>query len=358
MNKFLTTVVASIVAVSTMAEGNAWRVSVGGRARFGIDSSLHLNGRAGYALTSTQENTFQNKLTLAQGDANGLHTFDNGTYNPHDETNNGETTCYWDITDPKGQTGSQVLFSSEYVKVQDSDLGALVGGAEDEETYGASVDVSYMLWRNDRCGVDVSLGFSWFDDVNILKSSGSIFSRTIETGLIQSTANLTDGTVETIPNLGCGTPEGPGPLLDVPSFTEPSVRPESSKTTSLWLHANGKMSMLEAQLAAQPWVRVWDNLYLRGKVGVAMIATDISINGSAYESGRGTIWSGSEDTDDLTFAAVLGLSAEYYFTDNFFISGGVEYLLGAEDTDIDSDFVQGSVGVGDFGATLALGWAF
>ncbi len=356
------------LVASTLAEGIAWRVSAGGRMRFGIDSSLRLSGRAGVAalvptLGSTQVAEYD-KTAVGNLATGGKMEFADGSFIAKDEVG-GTTTWNWQMNDLQshlGADGTALEFRSDPFLVGDPIINEtpLWDGVDDEWTAGATVELTHILWQNDRFGVDVSLGFSWFDDVNILKSSGQVLNYSTMMGHYQTDISLSPALQDEITaataTLGDATFIGPGPTITLP--TTGSALMTSTTTSQLWINARGEMSMLEAQLAVQPYWLVWDRLYLRGKVGVALIASDVSIEGSISKGGTGTLWSGSEDECDITFAGILGLSVCYYLTDNLFIQGGVELLLGAEDTEIGSDFAQGSIGVGDFGATLALGWAF
>ncbi len=365
-----------VLAVSSVAwaEGNGWRLTVGGRMRFGIDSSLRLNGgfvrSSAYATPSAPSSAeVLDKLKEDSATGTRIEFGDKDFIDFNDAAGiPGETVNWWIEDGASALKGTTLTFSAPYVDQTVLEThSALHAGEVDDYTAGASVDFVRTLWQNDRFGVDLSVGFSWFDDVDILKSSGCVYRRSVTetSGSINSSIQTSfdidepdilnpDGSI------GCGNPYGPGPVLTVPGSSLTFNKMDGKvtvDTTELWMSARGKMSIIEAQLAVEPFVRVWDSLYLRGKVGVAMIATDVSIKGSVSENGR-TMWSGSDDTHDLTFAGVLGLSAAYYFTDNFFVQGGVEMLLGVDETDIDGEFVNGSVGVGTFGCSVALGFAF
>ncbi len=344
MKQYLMFTIVMGLSALAVAEGTAWRVSAGGRMRFGIDSSLRLNGRAAVPLLAPQVGSTKDaeeaKTSLGNLASGGRMEFSDGSFIAKDEAD-GSKTWNWQMTDLQNHLsadGSTLEFRSETFAVGDPVINEtpLRDGVSDECTSGVSVELARTLWQNDRWGVDVSLGFSWFDEVNILKSSGRVLSHSAVTGYYQTDVIMSpalQGEISpTTTMLGDATFVGPGPTITLPT-TGPALM-TSATTSRLWINANGKMSMLESQLALEPFVRVWDQLYLRGKVGVAMIATDISIQGAIHEVGRGAVWSGSEDTHDISFAAILGLSAAYYFTDNFFVQGGVEMLVGADDVNV------------------------
>ncbi len=356
------------LATTALAEGNAWRVSVGGGMRFGIDSSFRLKpGVTQRAMGASTHPSFAAAYNAASGQTTpGRYEFGNGFIQ---ETKNGGAlvdTRTWLLEDAaQNFVGNTMTFSTTYEE-QSLSGGQMTLGGCDDYTAQVSVEFARTLWQNDRFGLDLSLGFSWFHDVDILKSSGQLGGRQMGTltGTVNMPNQLGPGSLDVNPNPDGSAGDGDSPttfspVIDVDDFIDFLGSLSATPTTSSAFNMNirGEMSMLEAQLALQPYVRVWDRLYLHGKVGVAMIATEVSINGSLSENGH-TIWRDKDETHDITFAGILGLSATYYFTDNFFVQGGVEMLLGADDVDVESEFVKGKVGVGDFGCTLALGVAF
>ncbi len=379
MKKQILSVAFAALAGVAAAEGSAWRVSAGGRMRFGIDSSFRMKGGfvkpSAYAPaahpSSDKVMSDLESQAAGTGAGTGRVEFDNGFINFNDHADEAGKTCNWGA-DASALNGNTLTFSTAYTDQSVQEMSStFTGGESDEWTSGVSLEFARTLWQDDNFGLDLSFGFSWFDDVDILKSSGSIYQRTVttENGTIDSSITTKFDSSEPGLDNGDGTIgkgydytagyNGPGAVIEVPSFSftkGPDGLPIIN-TTDLWMSAHGEMSMLEAQLALEPYVCVWDRLYLRGKVGLAMIATNVSIKGEVAENGN-TIWRGSDREHDITFAGVLGLSAAYYFTDNFFVQCGAEVLLGANDVDIDNEFVKGEVGVGDFGCGIAIGFTF
>lgn len=372
----------SIAAVAAEGDnafhfGGGWRLSVGPalnahiRTHVSANSSL-LNYVPSHPTPAGASKAEAEAKANGSLDPDGVWRFDNGGWiNPDDSAGvHGRT---WNYNVPDAATlieGGSMHIRNAWTETSFSG-GAVAGGDHNRDidyAPGVSFELARCLYEDveNKWGVDLALGFSWFMRRNLIRASGMLYNGTYttESGYYDTgidVSNLGDD-IDGYPlnadgSLGRGTWNGPGPVIDTSTATTKNVvESSSSSTVGLGYRTRGNYNEFEFTLAARPWYDVTDWLRAYGTLGVGLSYmrlshhTSLSLNGS-------TVRSFDSVENDWAVYMVAGLGAVAHY-DRY--SLGFDFFARpfARDMDFRNEAISGSVGRGDWMFRVMLGVDF
>jgi len=361
---------------------NKWRVTVGPAFNFNLQSRLGFkSGRAvgvvsGVAVPQAATDARQAALDRITGasDPNGVKRYEGGAWiDPRDSAGiAGET---WNFSVPSAadliRGGQMTLSSASYVMTSVSSVATegSASSSDDFNTPGVNIEVSRELYYNEkwRCGIDLSLGFSWFMRNDCFGAQGEIYRRedttTTTTGHFTETFDVSD-MVDPDGDypfhqgiLGNGTFAGPGPVLKFPGNIVAHETFSSRKDVhSVWAEASGDYNEFEFVAALRPYYEPWDWLRIYGTFGVGLSYLRLSYRESMAYDGVG-VWSARNVENDFDVYGVAGLGGQLNYK-HFLL--GVDFLarLWASDAEIDSELLRGSISRGTWMFRCYIGFEF
>lgn len=386
MKKLLFVAVAAGVATLSFAQESVpkseqgWRISVGGAHLTGIKSSLSLDPAPVVRLLPNVELRKGASLKDAASvndniTPDGVIVFDNGFINPMDDAGIPGETVNWRIDNAADFSSSGTLsFRNEFSESSGfHEERHNLSGSSDEDTTGIRIDVARTIFRREKFGVDLSMAFSWYDDVECLNAAGKVYNRNaqLKGGYAEHSYSAPyfvgePDLVNPDGSIGAGTMGGPGPILtygstaDLISGFNTVVNNTGTKvldSTDLFMSANGEYSRRDFSLALEPYYMVSKELSLRARLGMAVVCSELSTDATATVRGQ-EIWRRSESFDETSICLLLGAELNWDFCNNLFLTMGVDSYLGLDDLDVKSDFLHGKIEQGALELRAAVGMRF
>lgn len=418
----------------------AWRVSVGFRAAPGIKTSAAVDARAAATaagavlrpsggsssgkaevLGTTTEGTTAAEAQKEAGWSEGKTRwdFDNGFIDMNDgagadgegivgETQNWHFDSAEDFVDgaiqartPFSRTTTTRTRRSAGTSVRE-EWGEDLRVSSDETACGFELRLDRTVWENADFGLDVGVGYAWYDDVDAFSvrgraydataasvSAGETVTTTEESGTVvtslaqpefEEPADYTNsdgsmgGAVEDPFVVSDGTTE-PIPILTVSKdrFSSSVEKTESRTTTkttggggrsssrttrrTVDVRSEGTLLLQELRLGARPFWKAAPWLAVRADLGILATYSEIetttrlSVDGAPASAIR-------RDDDDWTLGGYAGLSLAAAATDRLELSVGAEARFPHKSIRFDDGVVSGKADLAEWSAFAALGWRF
>ena len=431
---------APAVELEPVDRDPAWRLSIGFRAAPGVKTSAAVDARAAAAaagavlrpsggsssgkaevLGTTTEGTTAAEAQKEAGWSEGKTRwdFDNGFIDMNDgagadgegivgETQNWHFDSAEDFVDgaiqartPFSRTTTTRTRRSAGTSVRE-EWGEDLRVSSDETACGFELRLDRTVWENADFGLDVGVGYAWYDDVDAFSvrgraydataasvSAGETVTTTEESGTVvtslaqpefEEPADYTNsdgsmgGAVEDPFVVSDGTTE-PIPILTVSKdrFSSSVEKTESRTTTkttggggrsssrttrrTVDVRSEGTLSLQELRLGARPFWKAAPWLAVRADLGILATYSEIetttrlSVDGAPASAIR-------RDDDDWTLGGYAGLSLAAAATDRLELSVGAEARFPHKSIRFDDGVVSGKADLAEWSAFAALGWRF
>ena len=431
---------APAVELEPVDRDPAWRLSIGLRAAPGIKTSAAVDARAAATaagavlrpsggsssgkaevLGTTTEGTTAAEAQKEAGWSEGKTRwdFDNGFIDMNDgagadgegiegETQNWHFDSAEDFVDgaiqartPFSRTTTTRTRRSAGTSVRE-EWGEDLRVSSDETACGFELRLDRTVWENADFGLDVGVGYAWYDDVDAFSVRGRAYdataasvsadetvttteeSGTVVTSLAQpefeEPADYTNsdgsmgGAVEDPFVVSDGTTE-PIPILTVSKdrFSSSVEKTESRTTTkttggggrsssrttrrTVDVRSEGTLSLQELRLGARPFWKAAPWLAVRADLGILATYSEIetttrlSVDGAPAAAIR-------KDDDDWTLGGYAGASLDLAATDSLTLSLGAEARFPHKSIRFDDGVVSGKADLAEWSAFAALGWRF
>ena len=431
---------APAVELEPVDRDPAWRLSIGLRAAPGIKTSAAVDARAAATaagavlrpsggsssgkaevLGTTTEGTTAAEAQKEAGWSEGKTRwdFDNGFIDMNDgagadgegiegETQNWHFDSAEDFVDgaiqartPFSRTTTTRTRRSAGTSVRE-EWGEDLRVSSDETACGFELRLDRTVWENADFGLDVGVGYAWYDDVDAFSvrgraydataasvSAGETVTTTEESGTVvtslaqpefEEPADYTNsdgsmgGAVEDPFVVSDGTTE-PIPILTVSKdrFSSSVEKTESRTTTkttggggrsssrttrrTVDVRSEGTLSLQELRLGARPFWKAAPWLAVRADLGILATYSEIetttrlSVDGAPAAAIR-------KDDDDWTLGGYAGLSLAAAATDRLELSVGAEARFPHKSIRFDDGVVSGKADLAEWSAFAALGWRF
>ena len=418
----------------------AWRLSIGFRAAPGIKTSAAVDARAAATaagavlrpsggsssgkaeiLGTTTEGTTAAEAQKEAGWSEGKTRwdFDNGFIDMNDgagadgegivgETQNWHFDSAEDFVD--GAIQARTPFSGTTTTRTRRSAGTSVREewgedlrvSSDETACGFELRLDRTVWENADFGLDVGVGYAWYDDVDAFSVRGRAYDATAASVSAGETVTTTEesGTVVTSlsqpefeepadyanadGSMGGGIASvddvesdrtDPMPVLTVSAdrFSTSVERTESrtsSKTTggggrsssrttrrTVDVRSEGTLSLQELRFGARPfwkaapWLAVRADLGLLATYSEIETTTRLSVDGAPARTIR-------TDDDDWTIGGYAGAALDLAATDALTLSFGAEARFPHKRLRFDDGIVSGKANLAEWSAFAALGWRF
>ncbi len=364
---FMVAVAAAMVSSVTASE---WEISVGGAFRPGIKGDFNVVSPYSMSVPSYSPTYSATKAEAmaaasAKTDASGKLVFDGGFIDPNDSAGIAGETWNWKIDDASkyNEANQRITISSGYSESSYSFTEGGLSVSGEEDLSGISIGLGRSLWENEKFGVGLNIGASFYDDVELLSCSGSMGSgsASITEGVVETTIATPDAwvgepyLVKPDGSMGTGTFDGPGPVLSydpatglnslVTTYTEETSYESVSK--SLIANVQGDYSSYDLYATIEPYWEASEWLRLNARLGLGIVSSEFDASATFTENGK-SVWAGSESFDDTAVCAIVGVGAGVNITERLFIRAAADWYLGMDDMEIDGTFVQGKIERGDF----------
>ncbi len=431
---------APAVELEPVDRDPAWRLSIGLRAAPGIKTSAAVDARAAATaagavlrpsggsssgkaevLGTTTEGTTAAEAQKEAGWSEGKTRwdFDNGFIDMNDgagadgegiegETQNWHFDSAEDFVDgaiqartPFSRTTTTRTRRSAGTSVRE-EWGEDLRVSSDETACGFELRLDRTVWENADFGLDVGVGYAWYDDVDAFSvrgraydataasvSAGETVTTTEESGTVvtslaqpefEEPADYTNsddsmgGAVEDPFVVSDGTTE-PIPILTVSKdrFSSSVEKTESRTTTkttggggrsssrttrrTVDVRSEGTLSLQELRFGARPfwkaapWLAVRADLGLLATYSEIETTTRLSVDGAPAAAIR-------RDDDDWTLGGYAGASLDLAATDSLTLSVGAEARFPHKSIRFDDGVVSGKADLAEWSAFAALGWRF
>ena len=364
----------SLSALAMADEGNGfnssrsegWRFRVGPQFNFGAKGRLGVRPGAIPLPASSSSSTRAAAQAVdgAMTPGSGRMDFPNGAFiDPVDAAGQEGSTWNWYI--PAGQqAGGTMSFSSPYSELSTS--YSALGGSVGDDAFSAGVNfgLDRTVWTWGDFGLDVGFDFSFFRRNNWFKGSSCGYTRTDVTS---SGAYVTDvdfgnagvfadpWTQNADGSYGAGTFDGPGPMLslggaDGVTTSHRLVGGSESRSVSPGglVSLRGDLQMYEFQLALKPYYEVTDWFALRGTLGVGLDHRRFDVSASGL---------GSDSERDWNCYMICGLGGMFRW-ERFCLGADFLRKVFDHDMDVDTKYVQGSVGNANWMLRVYVGYEF
>ena len=340
-----------------------WRFSFG--PQFGFNASGRLGVKGGAVPLPASSFSSTRGAAQAAGDSiavgTGRTTFGNGAFvDPNDAAGVPGETWNWYI--PAGQTHQgSMSFANAYS--EHSTVYEAVGGSDKDDNWsvGTSFGIDRAVWTCGDFGVEVGFNFAFFlkDDWFKGSSGGYVRRDTYTDGSYLTDVSMGNAEVMNDPwtknpdgSYGAGTYDGPGPVisLDEIAVSHRWGTEKSRSTTSFSgpFSIRGDLQMYEFQLALKPYYELTEWFMIRGTFGVGLDYRNFDVKVSGL---------GSETVDDWDCYMVYGLGGMFHWKG---ICLGADFLgkVFDDDLDVDTKYVNGSIGNAKWGFRAYVGYEF
>ena len=405
------------------SEPGDWRLSVGFRAAPGIKVSAGVDARAAAAAAGLRaagvtrtERLGSSTTGMTEADAHAVvgfspdarrWDFGNVGYIDLDDGVGIEgETQNWHFDDASVLSDGKIRVESAYDSVTTErsrttrtaatfpgeSVGAL-RDSSDETAAGIELRLDRTLWEDADFGVDVGLGFAWYDDIDCLSIQGR--AAVVRTTATEQTATIREsGTVVTTlsepefavvddirnadGSIGGGYVAGGSlpagyrtPVLTVtpdrfstrternPTETKISAAgaagPSSSRTVDV--RSEGTLSLQELRLGVRPFWKATRWLSVRADAGLLATYSEIETTTRIAVAGAPAA-AIRRDDDDWTLGGYAGLSLGAALTSRLELSIGAEARFPHKGIRFDDGVVSGKIELAKWSAFAALSLAF
>ena len=343
--------------------GKGWRLSVG--PQFGFNASGRLGVKGGAIPLPAASFSSTRGAAQSAGDSiavgTGKTTFGNGAFiDPNDAAGIVGETWNWYV--PAGQLNNGGMsFANSYL--EHSTVYEAVGGSDKDSNWsvGTSFGIDRAIWTYGDFGVEVGFNFALFlkDDWFKGSSGGYVRKDTYTDGSYLTDVSMGNAEVMNDPwtqnpdgSYGAGTYDGPGPVI---SLDEIAIShrwgAENSRSTTSYSNPfsiRGDLQMYEFQLALKPYYELTEWFMIRGTLGVGLDYRNFDVKVSGL---------GSETVDDWDCYMVYGLGGMFHWKG---ICLGADFLgkVFDDDLDVDTKYVNGSIGNAKWGFRAYVGYEF
>lgn len=348
--------------VTDLSKG--WRFSVGPQFNFNASGRLGVKGGAiplpAASFSSTRGAAQSAGDSIAVG--TGKTTFGNGAFiDPNDAAGIVGETWNWYVPAGQMRNGS-MSFANAYS--EHSTVYEAVGGSDKDSNWsvGTSFGIDRAIWTYGDFGVEVGFNFAFFLKDDWFKGSAGGYRRTdsVIEGEYLTDVNFNPDVVNDPwaqnpdGSWGVGTYEGPGPILDLNNgdvAVSHRWGAESSRSTTSFsgpFSIRGDLQMYEFQLALKPYYELTEWFMVRGTLGVGLDYRNFDVKISGL---------GGETVDDWDCYMVYGLGGMFYWKG---ICLGADFLgkVFDDDLNVDTKYVNGSIGNAKWGFRAYVGYEF
>ena len=368
MKRFLFLVMLAAVEVghaefvTDLSKG--WRFSVGPQFNFNASGRLGVKGGAiplpAASFSSTRGAAKAAGDRISEG--SWPLTLPNGAFvNPNDAAGIPGETWNWYVPAGQMRNGS-MSFANAYS--EHSTVYEAVGGSDKDSNWsvGTSFGIDRAIWTYGDFGVDVGFNFAFFLKDDWFKGSAGGYRRTdsVIEGEYLTDVNFNPDVVNDPwaqnpdGSWGVGTYEGPGPILDLNNgdvAVSHRWGAESSRSTTSFsgpFSIRGNLQMYEFQLALKPYYELTEWFMVRGTLGVGLDYRNFDVKVSGL---------GGETVDDWDCYMVYGLGGMFHWKGICF---GADFLgkVFDDDLDVDTKYVNGSIGNAKWGFRAYVGYEF
>ena len=269
--------------------------------------------------------------------------------------------------------------------------------SSDDTAHGFEVQLSRTLLGDDTVGVDCSLGWTIYDDVDIFKTGARVYEGRATSRTSTETTVSSSGFVETSFSVGesfdldyatnpdgsiggasyDGLPSQPGwntPLLEydpasVTTTVSENGAEEDGKTTThsggssktrtrvIDVRSSGELSLQELRLGLSPFWKATDQLRLRVDAGVLGTYAEIETRSAILVNGA-VASSTTHTDDDWKLQGYAGLSVAYMAMESLELSAGAEVRFPRRRVRFDDGCVSGSTELAKWDAFVAISIRF
>lgn len=330
------TVCSLLVPMSRAAEEETtvygWRVSAGANFGFGLKTNLKLSPTEAlrrvpaipYSPRSSEQSAAGTAILPVPGGSR-VDLGDGAFVDPSCEGNDPDLTWNWRLPDSAHRVvGGDDCFelSREWGGYENlSESSRTLGSKNDDETYGASVDFSRVIWAGeDRSwGVDFVLGLQYLRADNCYRASGRVFSRDYdvvagsEIVRIFTDTPMRGWSADPEGFWGAGTaalPVGGAPSLDLADIETDSSSVSRHVSQSMRFSARGDYEELEIALMLRPWYNIFDWWSVHGNLGVGISRSEFEYSMCAALNGS-TIYSSRNTFDEWACYGLAGLGTSF-----------------------------------------------
>ena len=441
-------------------EAGAWRLSVGYRAAPGIKTSASVDARAaaaaaGGALRAGRSSSASVKTEVPGSSTEGTteadarasvaydpdktyYEFETGFINLDDgadplvpgETQNWHFESADDFEDGairirapyESVTTTRTRTTRTETSGQSSlreEWGSGLRGSSDETASGIELRLDRTVWEDAEFGVDVGLGYAWYDDVDCFSVRGRAYAATMKASALAGTRTTTTETTTTTKESGTvvtsiAQPEwqepadyvnGDGSMGGaVENVYEPALptgyqapvltlfdakgsrfstaternptetssestsaaggsgaaAPASSKTTrrTVDVRSEGTLSLQELRLGVRPFWKAAERLTLRADLGLLGTYSELETETVLSVDGAPASVVIRRDDDDWTFGGYAGLELSAALTEALEISVGGELRFPHRSLRFDDGVVSGKAELAKWSVSAALGFRF
>lgn len=368
MKKFLV-VLPALACMMTHAEfvtdlSKGWRLSVGPQFNFNSKANLRVKGGAIPVPDSMFKSTKDAASQIGDSRTIGSGTTDlgnGGFINPNDAAGVPGETWNWYIP-AGGLDGSRRTIADSYLE-QSTTYEAFGGSSHDENyTVGANFGLDRIIWKCGDFGVELGFNFGFFIRNDFFKGFAGGYSRTDTSteGEYLTDVNFNPDIINdpwsqnSDGSWGAGTYDGPGPILDLKNgdvtVTHRWGAENSRSSTSLSspFSIRGDLQMYEFQLALKPYYELTEWFMIRGTLGIGLDYRNFDVRVSGL---------GSETVDDWDCYMVYGLGGMFRWKG---LCLGADFLGKAfdDDLDVNTQYVNGSIGNAKWGFRAYVGYEF
>lgn len=422
-------------------EPGAWRLSVGVRAAPGIKTSATVDARAAAVraglpaagrtqrtvsvapgkTVSTTEGTTEDDARAALGPGytgEGRYEFDGGYIDPDDGAGIEGETQNWHIDDASAvQDGVIVLASqsfasrttararstrTETASTVETSFAEAPRDGNDDTAPGVELRLDRTLWEDADFGLDLGIGYAWYDDVDCFSVAGractvtrteSTTTETIDfTGLSSDSGTVSwtlsapefsdldeirneDGSLGGGYVVGGALPDGwkipvlsldpdrfgtftkHGPSLVGAYLSRSGSSSRKSTTSTLDVRSDGTLSLQELRLGVSPFWKATERLTLRAGLGLLGTYSEIETETRLLVDGVPAA-SFRKSEDDWTLGGYAGLALGAAITESVELSVGAEARFPRKKLRFDDGVVSGSVRLAGWSAFAGVSLRF
>ena len=347
--------------VTDLSKG--WRFSVGPQFNFNASGRLGVKSGA----VPLPASSFSSTRGAAQSAGDRIRkgswplTLPNGAFvDPNDAAGIPGETWNWYV--PAGQMNNgSMSFANAYS--EHSTVYEAIGGSDKDYNWnvGTGFGIDRAVWIYGDFGVEVGFNFAFFIKDNWFKGSAGGYERrdTYTDGSYITDVSMGNAEVMNDPwtqnpdgSYGAGTYDGPGPVI---SLDEIAIShrwgAENSRSTTSYsspFSIRGDLQMYEFQLALKPYYELTEWFMIRGTLGVGLDYRNFDVKVSGL---------GSETADDWDCYMVYGLGGMFRWEG---VCLGADFLgkVFDDDLDVDTKYVNGSIGNAKWGFRAYVGYEF
>jgi hypothetical protein len=309
------------------------------------------------------------------------HEFSNGYIDLDDGAGVEGETQNWHFDSASALSDGRIRAESRYesvVRTIETTIADGLRDSSDETAAGLELRLDRTMWEDEDFGVDLGVGYVWYDDVDCLSVRGRAATvRTTETkesGSVVTTISVPefsdasdirndDGSIGGGYTAGGTLPAGYRiPVLSVSEdrvSTSAGGASRSSRTTqrAVDVRSDGTLSLQELRLGVRPFWKATPRFAVRADLGLVATyseletTTRLSLDGAPVAAIR-------RDDDDWTFGGYAGLELSAALTEALELSVGGELRFPHRSLRFDDGVVSGKAELAKWSVSAALGFRF